>query len=620
MDFPAEIIKAILCHLDDVKDLKNCLLVSPEIRELIIKTPELMRKLQVYLMTETWETKLPFIERYGFFIRSLKLDDIGFKNTKEYMNILRKTPNLESLIINDCYMIVEREHEHEDHRVVSNDGDDDAENPNNNDNNNEADEVPVAIDENQMDAADVLIDGDEAVAPIENEQEMVEVINNDLNAVNNDIAENEQEMVEVNDNVNEQQQMIVDEQEEEVVVIAENVEIEANNVENAEVINNEDEKKAKDEEIEPLDLEKLTILRLESSTISESIIKSLPNCNKLTSLKLTFYYQDPVMTFTDFMCRQDQLEELDLQGWSEMVWKCLFKEDIREKLKFRLKKFSLECEMSYNVNFSNFIRVQAKYIENLELSSYNINFHYYRMIFHHFHNLTKLIIPIDWVLNDARVNSIKDCRIESLKELELVGANEDVTIFKTIINIFPNIETLKCENLLNFSMRGILENFKKLSCIKSENFRCETMLFVKLPSLKTIETAFLHTMAMDFLWQNLAEDCENIENIWIEDIGQCKLNESIKTEFLTIIKNLKYFKRLKTCKIICMPQENSVNPDHDGIENEQINLIDSPYYKVEIDVRDKTIKISEYFAQHCADVVQLLRENETFKECDIAEG
>ncbi|KAG5680602.1 hypothetical protein PVAND_010097 [Polypedilum vanderplanki] len=238
------------------------------------------------------------------------------------------------------------------------------------------------------------------------------------------------------------------------------------------------------------------------------------------------------------------------------------------------------------------------------------------MIFNHFQNLIKLNIPVDWFLTDARVNAIKDCRINTLKELELVGTNDDITCFKTILNIFPNIEILKCENLQNFSLYGILENFKKLKTIRSENFRCETMLFVKLPSLTTLETGFLYPFAMDFLWSKLAEDCPNIENILIEDIGHFKLNDSVRSEFAIIIKNLRHFKNLKTCKILCTPSENTVNGDHDNPENE--NLQEHPFYKVNIKVNEKTIKISEYFAQNCIEEVRILRE--TFKDCDITEA
>jgi hypothetical protein len=592
MEFQPEIIRLILGHLEDVEDLKKCLLTSEKIRDIIIKSPELMRRLTLILMHDTWKQKMPFIDKYAFFIRALKLDDIGFENHEEYLKLLRQTVNLERLIIDDCYITSERETDNDDAEQENEDGE---ERPAQN-------EVPP---EQNME-----LEENGAAAQEDHEHMEVQDNANEADAMNAIEEENSPNNNNNNENVNVEQngEIQPDVAAADVVDAPPN----ANNEES-----NETKEAVKSEEIEPpLNLKHLTYLHLESSTISETIIKSLPECNTLKFLKLTFYYQEPITTFTDFLCRQDDLEDLEVQGWSEMVWKCLFKDDIRDKTKFRLKKFSLECEMSYNANFSHFFRSQAEHIRELELSCYNINFHYYRMIFNHFHNLTKLNIPTDWFLTDARVNAIKDCRIESLRELELIGANDDLITFKTILNIFPNIEVLKCENLQNFSMYGILENLKNLKTIRSENFRCETMLFVKVPSLISLETGFLYPFAMDFLWQNLSLSCPNLENILIEDIGHFKLNESVKTEFAIIIKNLKHFKSIKTCKILCTPQENTVNGDHDVNENEVLQ--EQAFYKVDIKVEDKSIKISQYFAQHCTEEVQTLRE--TFKECDITEA
>lgn len=608
MDFQPEIIRLVLSHLTDLEDLKKCLLVSEEIREIIIKTPELMRQLTLILVHDTWKNKLQFVEKYGFFVRALKFDDIGFENHEEYMKILRQTPNLERLIVDDCYISSERE--------TDNDNENDEQENNEENNDAEANQQEIIIDgrnenlageQDQLDIAEQPV-VQEDVQPVENivemppEPDVLEEDENRENSANENINNFDENDVNLNENRE----------------IVQNNEIQAEalqaNFENGNQDSTNDVNENRDE-FEPLNLKHLNHLHLESSTISESIVKSLSECNKLKFLKLTFFYQQPVTIFTDFLCRQDELETLDLQGWSEMVFKCLFKDDIRNKVKFKLKKFSLECEMSYNTNFSNFLRSQAEYIRELELLCYNINFHYYRMIFYHFHNLVKLNFPIDWFLTDARVNSIKDCRINSLKELELIGANDDLTTFKTVLNIFPNIEILKCENLQNFSMYGILEKFTKLKTIRSENFRCETMLFVKIPSLTSLETGFLYPFALDFLWQNLAEDCPNLENIQIEDIGLFKLNESVRAEFAILLKNLKHFKKLKTCKILCSPQENTVNSDHDANENE--NIQEHAFYKVHIKTEEKIIQISQYFAQNCTEEVQILRD--TFKDCDINE-
>jgi hypothetical protein len=218
-------------------------------------------------------------------------------------------------------------------------------------------------------------------------------------------------------------------------------------------------------------------------------------------------------------------------------------------------------------------------------------------------------------MTDSRIDAIKDCRILSLRELELVGGNEDIASFQTLISIFPNIEKLICENLVHFSLKGMLENFKRLSYIRTENFAIETMLFVKLPSLKVLDVDYLSPAILDFAWEQLALNCENIEEILIEYIGHAKLNASVKIQYNVLLRNLKHFKNLKKCKIICTPPENTVNADHDDNFNE--NFPEHPFYKVLIDLIDKKIQLSDYFERHCIEEVNILREE--YKDCDITQ-
>lgn len=111
MEFPMEIWKLILCHLD--KDtLKQCLLISDEFRAMIIKSPELMRRLPVVFFNDNWEAKLPFVTEYGYFVRSMKFDDCGFRSMKDVRKILALTPNVESLVFYNCYILEAHEINH----------------------------------------------------------------------------------------------------------------------------------------------------------------------------------------------------------------------------------------------------------------------------------------------------------------------------------------------------------------------------------------------------------------------------------------------------------------------------------------------------------------------------
>lgn len=516
LEFPIEIWKQILCHLDK-EHLKPCLLISNEFRDMIIKTPQLMRKLQVIFFNDNWESKLRFIEEYGFFVRSVKFDDCGFGSIEDVRKILALTPNVESLIFYNCYFL----EPHDEHHHA--DGDNEE-------------EVPELVRPLQINVAPTEVKAEEPL-----------------------------------------------------------------------------------EEAEPLELPKLTFLHLDSCNIAEKLVHNLRSCTSLKSFKVTFYYQTPVNFFTDFICQQNKLEELFCVGWSDMVFKSLFRDDIsRDKVSFKLKKFSLECELSYHENFSKFFRSQAKHLEELELTCYNINFHYYRMLFNNFHNLKKLTLPTDWFLTDERAIEIENCRIPSLKELELVGSNDDVTTFEVVLNIFPNLEILKVENLMHFAVHEILVKFTKLRHIKAENFRVELMIDLKLPSLKVLEIAYLYPICMSLFWEKLAEDCGNIEELVVKDIGNLKLNASIQKEIGIIVRNLVNFKKLKYCEIISSPQELMVNGDHD--QNELQPPHEHPFYKVIIEnfpSKQRVLKISSYFAQHCIDDVNALKE--IFNKCDILE-
>lgn len=538
-NFPAEIWKSILIHLDTA-NLKKCLLISNEIREIIIHTPELMRKLQVIFFNENFQSKISFIEEFGFYVRSIKFDDCGFRSMTDLKKILILTPNVETLIFYNCFIL------------------------------------EAAVDSQE-----------------ENREAGVEP--NEANA-----------------EANEEQEYPLRRYVEEVA---------PGGAWELEEFNHGNTPDPDPDDDVPLELKKLTHLHLDSCNIAEKLVHNLRNCNTLKYFKITFYYQAPVNFFTDFLCQQDSLQELFCVGWSDMVFKSLFNDDItQDRIRFKLKSFTLECELGYHENFSKFLRSQANHMTHLALTCYNINFHYYRLLFNHFHHLKKLVLPTDWFLTDERAEEIKNCRIHTLKEFELVGSNDDCATFKTVLNIFPNLEVLRCENLMYFSLNGILEKFTKLRHIKSENFRVECLLFVHLPSLKVLETSYLYPMALSFLWKNLSENCPNIEKLVIKDIGHFKLNESIKKEIGIIIENLKYFKNLTHCEVISSPQDPTVNGDED--QHEIHPPQEHPFYKVIIENanspdKQPIIRLSQYFAQHCVDNVNVLKE--TFAKCDIIE-
>ncbi|CAG9801167.1 unnamed protein product [Chironomus riparius] len=96
---PDEIlIKVIL--MSEIKDIKNCMLASKELRNFIFNTPEIMRKVQINLKPSfnEWVEASTFLKDRGSALKNLKfkLFDLPRPLIKF---ILEQTPNLEELIL-----------------------------------------------------------------------------------------------------------------------------------------------------------------------------------------------------------------------------------------------------------------------------------------------------------------------------------------------------------------------------------------------------------------------------------------------------------------------------------------------------------------------------------------
>lgn len=97
MEFSDKIWRLIFNQLN-FETLKNCLLLSDDLRELIIHTPRLMKKVKVILWRETWREKIPFLQKYGACIRSLQFAHCNVRHHRPVTNTLKLTPNIEELV------------------------------------------------------------------------------------------------------------------------------------------------------------------------------------------------------------------------------------------------------------------------------------------------------------------------------------------------------------------------------------------------------------------------------------------------------------------------------------------------------------------------------------------
>lgn len=351
-------------------------------------------------------------------------------------------------------------------------------------------------------------------------------------------------------------------------------------------------------------MEKLKKLVLDSPGIADDLIKYFQNITNLESLKLTFYYQNPNHNFTQFFLNQEKLKDLVLAGWSDCVFRSLFDTDRTEEIKFKLNKFDIECELADNRNFSSFLRSQLQ-LKDFVLSGHNICFNYYRIIFNEMQNLKSLTLPIDWFMTDERMNEVINCRVESLRDLYLVGSNDDSIVFKTVIDIFPNLHSLRVENLVNFSAT-CLESLQSLKKLHVENYRGESLMFVKIEQLKVLEIDYLFPFGLDFVWENFTLNNSGLERLVVHEIGNFKITESIKKEVAIICDSLQNLKGNVYFELVRNASTPIVNPDIRG--NDPRPQADWPFFKILADNKTKTLQICQFIQRNCSDIEAKLKE------------
>ncbi|CAG9811768.1 unnamed protein product [Chironomus riparius] len=68
-----ELIELVLIHLD-IFSLKSCLEASSSFRDVIIHSPDIMKKLTLRLNEKNWKSKVPFIKEYGKYVRNVEIE------------------------------------------------------------------------------------------------------------------------------------------------------------------------------------------------------------------------------------------------------------------------------------------------------------------------------------------------------------------------------------------------------------------------------------------------------------------------------------------------------------------------------------------------------------------
>jgi hypothetical protein len=240
----------------------------------------------------------------------------------------------------------------------------------------------------------------------------------------------------------------------------------------SEVVKNGTESgKFKNDMDEPIELKKLQHVDLElNGTVKFATV--ILTCTTLKTLKINFGYKNRPDYIFKFIFQQKNLQELSLIGAYDEIHSDIFKDDFSDQIQFKLKKLKLDRYIHYHPNFFKFLKTQTKYLEHLELPRY-LDFQYHKLILNECQNLKTLSTPFGWI-GKQNTSEIKHYRNPSVKELTVTAnydySTDDFEAFKTFLHIFPNIEKLSCNDISQFSMEGILDNFNNLREIKTGGF------------------------------------------------------------------------------------------------------------------------------------------------------
>jgi hypothetical protein len=250
---------------------------------------------------------------------------------------------------------------------------------------------------------------------------------------------------------------------------------------------------------------------------------------------------------------------------------------------------------------------QSVYIEELKLNSYRIDFHYIRLILNNFHNLKKLSFSICSFLNDSRAEEIKNIRLPTVTDLELVNYSDDVAVLNAVIDIFPNIETLTMD-ISYYSFRGVLEKLPKLKKLVVPSGRFEMLVYARSESLRELTLSNFTPILDSFFIEKLAEDLPNLERLMIHNIDIRKLNKTLNHDIQIILKSLKLFDRLKHFELINTESGTlSPSPDADAEQPEELETY--PEFRLTITtIRDqKCLTASEYFIENHAETMKKMK-------------
>ncbi|XP_070505294.1 uncharacterized protein [Chironomus tepperi] len=321
----------------------------------------------------------------------------------------------------------------------------------------------------------------------------------------------------------------------------------------------------------------LKLNTLDTDDQQDSMHDSL-SLKRLKIMSINVLEVDDEEILTNLIVHQKRLEHLTLAigSMKEPNFPC---RDFSQEVNFKLKTLKLSIPAINQANFIKFFNTQASNLEELELN-FITDPKIILFIFKFFKNLKKFTIDEDG--SDVIFSeSFPDLKLENLKYFH--DKNQNGTIVTKLFERFPNIETLKCCDMMKAT-----GTYPTLTTLDVSEVYWPRIRNLMMPNLKNLFIKKIYRCDDEYYWMHFSTKFLNVENITVEKVG----NEG--KDVLRFVKRLKTFKKLKTFKL---RHGNSINLDYKLDENEQVE-VENNFYKILIDTTSRTVKSSSHIVQN----------------------
>ncbi|KAL7012261.1 hypothetical protein ACKWTF_014724 [Chironomus riparius] len=292
---------------------------------------------------------------------------------------------------------------------------------------------------------------------------------------------------------------------------------------------------------------------------------------------------------TEFILQQDNLKELNITV-AVMGPDVKFPtRDITKDIKFKLKTLKILSNRKRisNLQLDRFLVTQANSLEELEFDS-SPSDRTLVSIFYRFKNLKKFRLQ-----TDSTSMMIRNARF-FMRKLKVVTDFEDMNTsgvsLTNVFHVLPNLVTLKCIYLNNSA--GC---FTTLNDLDVNNLKISNLKHVRMDNLKKLTVKKLMEVNDDVAWLKFVETVGSVDTLAIKGI------ENIEN-LPIVLNNLKSFKKLQKFSFLHNP----------GIGREDIMNFNETipagykFYEIEIDINEKTVKISSHIIGKCKEILDVL--------------